>query len=96
MGIDEAVRMAVDECIKEEIMAEFFNEHREEIVGASIWEFNQELNDQAKYEDGYDDGRQEASLKIARGLIEILDIATIAEKTGLTEDEVRGLVGSKA
>ncbi len=39
-------------------MAEFFKEHREEIVGASIWEFNQELYDQAKYEDGYDDGME--------------------------------------
>jgi predicted transposase/invertase (TIGR01784 family) len=40
---------------------------------------------------GIQQGRQEGILEIARNLLDILDNATIALKTGLTEDEVQQL-----
>ena len=56
LDIREAVRQAVEECILENVLAEFFKENRKEIVDMSIWEFDQELHDQAMREDGEADG----------------------------------------
>ncbi len=52
MKAEEAVRQAVDECISEGILAEFFKENREEIVKMGIYEFNQEVYDEVLREDG--------------------------------------------
>lgn len=49
---EEAVRQAVDECISEGILTEFFKENREEIVEMSIYEFDQEVYDEVLREDG--------------------------------------------
>ena len=99
MGIEEAVRMAVDECIKEDIMADFFKEHREEVVGASIWEFNQELNDQAKYEDGYEDGREEEHVsnlidKVCRKLKKGMPIDEIADALEESIEEIKKIANA--
>lgn len=59
LGIEAAVRQAVEECIAEDILKEFFQEHREEVVGMSIWEFNEELYREAMREDALEDGRNE-------------------------------------
>ena len=52
MKAEEAVRQAVDECISEGVLAEFFKENREEIVEMGIYEFNQEVYDEVLREDG--------------------------------------------
>lgn len=52
MKAEEVVRQAVDECISEGILAEFFKENREEIVEMGIYEFNQEVYDEVLREDG--------------------------------------------
>ena len=49
---EEAVRQAVDECISEGILTEFFKENREEIVEMSVYEFDQEVYDEVLREDG--------------------------------------------
>ncbi|MCM1058075.1 MAG: hypothetical protein NC517_10775 [Firmicutes bacterium] len=56
MTAEEAVRQAVDECISENILAEFFTEHREDIIEMGIFEFDQELHDKALREDGIEEG----------------------------------------
>lgn len=48
----EAVREAVDECISEGVLADFFRENREEIVEMGVYEFNQEVYDEVLREDG--------------------------------------------
>lgn len=50
--LEEAVRQAVDECIAEDILTDFFKKHREEIIEMGIFEFNQELHDKVLLEDG--------------------------------------------
>ncbi len=49
---------AVDECISENIFADFFGEHKEEIVEMSVYEFNQEVYDQTLREDGEEIGKE--------------------------------------
>ena len=51
-SLEEAVRQAVEQCISEGILAEFFGEHRKEIMEMGIYEFDQELYDRVLLEDG--------------------------------------------
>ena len=58
MKLNDAVNHAVENCIKEDILAEFFRENREEIV--EMWweyEFDQEVYDRVLREDGFELGR---------------------------------------
>ncbi|MBD5457240.1 MAG: hypothetical protein HDR27_01550 [Lachnospiraceae bacterium] len=74
--VEEAVRQAVNECISEGILSEFFREHREEIVDTGIFEFNQELYDQALLEDGEaigrERGREESTLNAIKNMVDAL------------------------
>lgn len=54
-----AVSEAVAECIAGDILADFFREHREEIVEMGIYEFDQEVYDQVIREEAYEDGMVE-------------------------------------
>lgn len=50
--LESAILQALEECISENILAEFFRENREEVVEMSIGEFDQELHDKTFLGDG--------------------------------------------
>ena len=69
MNVREAVIQAIDECIEENILVDFFKEHREEIVEVSIYDYEEEkvrktLADEAR-EEGVAEGIKEG---IEKGL----------------------------
>ena len=69
MNVREAVIQAIDECIEENILVDFFKEHREEIVEVSIYDYEEEkvrktLTDEAR-EEGVAEGIKEG---IEKGL----------------------------
>lgn len=71
MGAEAAVRQAVEACIREGILKEFLEEHKEEVIGVSIWEFKEELYREAMREDALEDGRNEGlRLGLEEGLRE--------------------------
>ncbi len=63
-SLDDAVNRAVDECIKNDILADFLRKNRAEVVMTSIFEYNKEEEErklrtaerQAGYDEGYDSG----------------------------------------
>lgn len=59
LGIEAAVRQAVEECIGENILRDFLKEHREEVIGMSIWEFKEDLYREAMQLDALENGRSE-------------------------------------
>ncbi len=59
MELKDAVEKAVNECIREGILAEFLTENRKEVLGMSLTEWNQELFLEASFEDGEKVGRVE-------------------------------------
>lgn len=66
---EEAVRQAVDECISENILTDFFEKNREEIVEMGIYEFDQEVYDQTLREDGEAIGMEKGiKIGIERGI----------------------------
>ena len=63
INVREAVIQAIDECIEENILVDFFKEHREEIVEVSIYDYEEEkvrktLADEAR-EEGVAEGIKE-------------------------------------
>ena len=45
MSLNQAVECAVDECIKEGILAEFLSKNRAEVISMSIFEYDKELEE---------------------------------------------------
>ena len=62
MPLDQAVEYAVDECIKENILADFLRKNRAEVISMSIFEYDKELEEKklrkAEYEAGFSDGEK--------------------------------------
>ena len=52
----EAMNAVVDGCIKDGILAKLLMERREEVIMASIFEYDQAAHEWALHEDGYDEG----------------------------------------
>lgn len=83
--------MAVDECIKEEILADFLRRNKAEAIQMSIFEYDQELHDKTLLEEGYEVGVTEG---ITRGRIEGRTegrtefILILLKKLGHVPDEV--------
>ncbi len=72
MNLRSAVTAAVDECIKENVPADFFREHRKEIVDIGIYEFDEDVYErvirEGREEEGMAKGRAEAILDLLEDL----------------------------
>ena len=44
MSLSQAVELAIDTCIEEGILSDFFRENREKVFRMSLFEFNEELH----------------------------------------------------
>lgn len=90
--LENAVYQAVEECILEGILAEFFREHKKEIVEMGIFEFDQELHDKTLYEDGVAAGIEqgiELGSRIFKAIQSgVTDNNVIAETCECTIEEV--------
>ena len=71
---DDAVRQAIDECIKKGILSEFLRRNRAEVELTSIFEYNQEEEERklriaerrGGYVEGYEHGTAEYLYKLVR------------------------------
>lgn len=96
--LDMAVNYAVDECIRENILADFLRKNKAEAIKMSIYEFDEErewaLMRKTEYNVGVEDGiRKVASRMLSAGTYtveEIADISGLAKETVLKlEKEVK-------
>ena len=99
LDVRTAVIEAVDECIKEDILSDFFIKHREEVIDVSIFEYDEEgvmeiLREEARTA-GLEEGRA-AGLEEGRsaGLEEghIAAIKNIMTKLGKSADEAMDIL----
>lgn len=99
LDVRTSVIEAVDECIKEDILSDFFIKHREEVIDVSIFEYDEEgvmeiLREEARAA-GLEEGRS-AGLKEGRsaGLEEghIAAIKNIMTKLGKSADEAMDIL----
>ena len=109
MPLNEAVKHAVDECIREGILAEFLTRNRNEVISMSIFEYDKELEEKklrkAEFEAGREAGLTEgktlgyesAALEIAKRMLQSnkFSLDEIANFSGLSIDEVKKLCTDK-
>ena len=87
--LEEAVRHAVDHCIRHNILKDFLLANKAEVVRMTLYEYDEELHKQTirkeSYEDGFDDGKLiKLTTQICRKLQKNKSPETIAEE--LEED----------
>ncbi len=56
MTIEDAVKIAISECIEENILRDFLVKNRAEVENVSVLEYNEELHLKNVHQDGYDEG----------------------------------------
>lgn len=79
MKVRLAVIEAVDECIKDDVLSDFFIKHRDEVIDVSIFEYDEEgVMDVMREE-----GRADATLK---------DIRNIMTKLNKSADEAMDIL----
>ena len=83
MSLNEAVEHAVDECIKENILADFLRKNRAEVISMSIFEYDKELEEKklrkAEFEAGFSEG------EFCGRAIEIIELGS---EFGLSDAEI--------
>jgi len=103
LSLEQAIRSAINDCISQNILKEFLENNSSEVFNMLYTEFNindakevwQEEAREEGIKEGIEKGRKEGehnkAIKIAKSLIDVLDIKTIAQKTGLTTKEIENL-----
>ena len=93
MPLDEAVRKAVDDCIKDGILADFLQANKDEVVGMSIFEFDREIYEKQIRKEEYEEGLKDKAVETARNILSlnILSNDQIAQVTGLSPEQIATL-----
>ena len=89
MTLDQAVNKAVNECIRDGILADFLRANKSEVIGVSIFEFDRDEYDDMVREESEAKGRIEGIFKTLYELVRdnLLSLANAAKKAGQSEEE---------
>ena len=99
--LEDAVNQAINECIREGILAKFLSKNRAEAMKMSIYEYDEEKHmrqtREEGYEDGYDDGLatgRESGYKdgLATGIITLIQTC---QKLLLSKQEVKQIISER-
>ena len=86
MSLDEAIDAAIEDCIQNHILEEFFRSRKDEVRKMThldyTWEKREKLIRKEEYEDGKAEGRTEGRVSgIAESIIKLLeDLGEISEE----------------
>ena len=97
LSLEETVECAVEECIKEGILAEFLIQNRAEVISMSIFEYNKDEEEKklrkAEFEAGIEEGRIELLKQlIQRKLSKGKSIDEIAEELEESVTVIQNLI----
>jgi hypothetical protein len=89
MSFDDALRTAVVDCINQNVLKEFLENHKREVIGMLTQEWNWGKAVAVAGKEGVAEGRMKEKLEIARNLrAKGISVDDIADATGLTVDDV--------
>lgn len=84
--------MAIEECIKDDILAEFLRKNRAEAKNVSIYEYDEEKHMKQLKEEGRTEGRElERRDMVLRMKQHGLSLEDIAKLSGLTIEEIENI-----
>ena len=89
LDIRSAVIKAIDECIEEGILVDFFEEHREEVVEVSIYDYDEEKTRKTLFEEAKEMCRDEVKAEVRKELEEEVKAEVRKELEGEVKAEVR-------
>ena len=91
MPIDEAVKKAVDDCIKENILKDFLLKNKAEMIQMSIFEYDEEKHKKFLRQEGFEDGLTQGMERgLERGLNSWKEsILELLEELGNTPEHVK-------
>ena len=91
MPLNEAVTLAVNDCINEGILEEFLRKNRSEVIAVSIFEYNKEEEERkirkAEYEAGIIEGESRGSNRILQLIQYLLQDGRHDEIHKITSDK---------
>ena len=92
MPLPNAIRAAMRTCIERDIMRTFLEEHAREVVDMVDFEWNQEMFEAAKFEEGLEQGRNEGKVEMILSMLrEKMPLEMIAKVSNLSLEKVREL-----
>jgi predicted transposase/invertase (TIGR01784 family) len=106
MGLDDAIEKAIEDCLKEGILTDFLNKHKEEIKTMLVaeWDFDLEKKvlKQESWQEGLQKGREEGREEGQKELLQKnvqrmhqkgYGATAIADALDLSNDDVIGILG---
>lgn len=80
LELEEAVELAVDDCIKAGVLADILSKFRNEVCNMFLTEYDEELHMKNTYAEGRDEGRKEGRREgrqegMAESVIELLEMS---------------------
>ncbi len=95
-----AMAQAIEECIQQDVLADFLRKHRSEAMSWSLYEFDAEAYESSlkkdAYAEGKEEGREEGRLRTLLNLYTQNEISldTAVRMSGLSETAFRDMVSS--
>lgn len=90
---EDAINLAIDECIHRGILADFLRKHRAEVVSMSIFEYNAKLHEDTLRDDAREEGRIEGqSEERTNGIATLI---TTLEELNIPEKQIIDQVVNK-
>ena len=95
----EAVETAIDECIREHILEDFFLARKDEVMKMTqldyTWEKREKMIRKEEYEDGVKDGEERSRSAIIDTMLAADIDVSIILKSGFTMEEIEKAGGQK-
>jgi predicted transposase/invertase (TIGR01784 family) len=93
MSFDDAIRKAVVECINQNVLKEFLENHKREVISmlTQEWDWGKalEVTKKEAWEDGEESGVKKGKMAVARNLrAKGMGVDDVADATGLTVDDI--------
>lgn len=93
MTLEAAVELAIGECIKDDILAEFLRKNRAEAKSVSIYEYDEEKHMRQIKEEGREEGAKSKMLELVNKKLEKgKSIETIVAELEESEEVIRKLI----
>lgn len=91
MTIDEAVEMAITECIRNGVLKEFLEKNKAEAFSMSIYEYDEKKHLQMEREEGIEIGEKKGIEKTLLELVkdEMITVEYAAEKLAMSVEELK-------
>ena len=90
MDLDAAVRLTVDECIQEGILAEFLRKNKSEVIAMSIFEYDKEEEEKKLRKAEFEAGEESKAKEIIGLMLSAGEpVEKIAQYTGYTTEEIQ-------